>query len=138
MFHERADTAFPGSGQSRKSHEKAMKAEMATDQPQQALVFAIFRVKPPIPAAQNNKRSVATAPDGDQRCGPLELPRRFPDQERFIRLPQQGEERSEYGLQPIECGSWWPVFRRSEFLQPRAGRGEDQLAAGPNQLRHAI
>jgi len=77
-------------------------------------------------------------PDSDKGRGPLELPGRLPDQERFLGRRNKIEGRLQPGAQPRKGIGLRPIGRRCEFLQPGTGRREDKLTARSHQGRETI
>lgn len=62
----------------------------------------------------------------------------FPDKEGEVVLADEIEVRGEDGLEPVEGAAAGPAVGRGEFLEPGAGRGEDEFAAGADEAGEAF
>jgi hypothetical protein len=63
----------------------------------------------------------------------------FADEEGHVEAVLEGEVGAEVVLQPVEGGAvGGPGVARGEFLEPGAGGGEEELAAGVDEFWEAL
>lgn len=79
------------------------------------------------------------APAGAEGDGPLELAGVLADEEGHVEALFEGEVGAEVMFEPVEGGAvGGPGVARGEFFEPGAGGGEEELAAGIDEVWEAL